>query len=291
MRKLISGLTSLVLGVTVAVGAIAAPFASIAAPVSVTAGVDSPVDGMLNLKIDMSQVELPETVGEEFFVPIICNGEFVAENPWDSGVMGADFVIKFNTTYFEFAGFEFCIFGACTPSPASLLEQNGGQRFVISYGTEGGVNAFLGQEVMYLIFKTKTDVPDGTYNFSWAPSPGNESPKFINLDSETLKLEKLSVALHDGSLVVGSGSTIGMLGDINLDGSVDAADASEALAAYARVSTGGTTGFTAEQEANGDVDFSGAIDASDASQILSYYAYYSTTTDNPPRTSNEFFGA
>ena len=65
-------------------------------------------------------------------------------------------------------------------------------------------------------------------------------------------------------------------GDVNGDGVIDAVDASEVLAYYARVSTDQDGGFGIKQQAAADVDMNGFIDSVDASDILAYYAYVST---------------
>lgn len=65
-------------------------------------------------------------------------------------------------------------------------------------------------------------------------------------------------------------------GDVNGDGVIDAVDASEVLAYYARVSTDQEGGFGRNQQAAADVDMNGFIDSVDASDILAYYAYAST---------------
>ena len=68
----------------------------------------------------------------------------------------------------------------------------------------------------------------------------------------------------------------GKLGDANLDGTVDAKDASKVLGEYALLSTGVAGTFTAQQTKNGDVNFDEKIDAKDASRILAYYSYLGT---------------
>ena len=65
------------------------------------------------------------------------------------------------------------------------------------------------------------------------------------------------------------------LGDYNGDGMIDAVDASNILAAYAKYSTGKATP-TDEEKAVCDVNKDGFIDAVDASKVLAYYAYTAT---------------
>lgn len=67
-----------------------------------------------------------------------------------------------------------------------------------------------------------------------------------------------------------------MLGDVDLNGSVDAADASMVLMAYALISTGREPDLTEEQLIASDVNCDEAVDATDASDILAFYAHIST---------------
>ena len=70
---------------------------------------------------------------------------------------------------------------------------------------------------------------------------------------------------------------ISKTGDADLNGTIDAIDASIALTIYALKSTDGdVSSYTDEQLAAADADKNGAVDAIDASHILSYYAYIST---------------
>ena len=70
---------------------------------------------------------------------------------------------------------------------------------------------------------------------------------------------------------------ISKTGDADLNGTIDAIDASIALTIYALKSTGGdASSYTDEQLAAADADKNGTVDAIDASHILSYYAYIST---------------
>lgn len=70
-----------------------------------------------------------------------------------------------------------------------------------------------------------------------------------------------------------------VLGDVNLDGAIDANDASKILEIYAQYSSGATPTDSAEQLLAADVDKDGIITSSDASLILSYYASVSTGED------------
>ena len=66
-------------------------------------------------------------------------------------------------------------------------------------------------------------------------------------------------------------------GDVNIDGEVNAVDASLVLREYALLSGETQSGsFTDAQKKAADIDENGFVDAVDASRILSYYAYIST---------------
>ena len=67
-----------------------------------------------------------------------------------------------------------------------------------------------------------------------------------------------------------------LLGDVNLDGAVDALDASLTLMEYASVSTRKPSVLDDTEKLAADTDHDGNINALDASYILSYYAYTAT---------------
>lgn len=67
-----------------------------------------------------------------------------------------------------------------------------------------------------------------------------------------------------------------LYGDINLDDSVDASDASLVLAEYSAIQTGGKSTFSRIQNGLADVNNDDVVDAADASEILRYYAELST---------------
>jgi len=67
-----------------------------------------------------------------------------------------------------------------------------------------------------------------------------------------------------------------LFGDVDSDGAVNASDASQVLAEYAIIATGGIPTFSEEQTKAADVNADGATDAIDASSILGYYAYIAT---------------
>lgn len=64
-------------------------------------------------------------------------------------------------------------------------------------------------------------------------------------------------------------------GDTNGDGAVDAADASNILALYAKLSTSNVAPMAHELSVF-DINKDGAVDSTDAATVLSYYAYIST---------------
>ena len=66
------------------------------------------------------------------------------------------------------------------------------------------------------------------------------------------------------------------LGDVNIDGAIDALDASLTLMEYASVSTGKPSELDDIEKLAADTDHDGNINALDASYILSYYAHTAT---------------
>ncbi|MBO4493053.1 MAG: hypothetical protein J5724_01560 [Ruminococcus sp.] len=69
------------------------------------------------------------------------------------------------------------------------------------------------------------------------------------------------------------------LGDVNMNGKVDAVDASNVLSYYASISIGKEGSFSNEQLELADFDDNGKIDAVDASKILSLYAARSVSAE------------
>lgn len=69
------------------------------------------------------------------------------------------------------------------------------------------------------------------------------------------------------------------LGDVNLDGSIDSADASQVLSAYANMAASRTYEITDKLKELADVNMDKYVDTRDASYILKYYALASTASD------------
>lgn len=67
-----------------------------------------------------------------------------------------------------------------------------------------------------------------------------------------------------------------LLGDADLNGTIDSVDASLILGEYSASSTGGTSTLDSTQKKCADVDRNSTIDSVDASHVLAYYAYIST---------------
>lgn len=71
------------------------------------------------------------------------------------------------------------------------------------------------------------------------------------------------------------------LGDVNLDGNINAVDASVILRYYSSLSTGENITLTEEEWLRCDINRNNIIDSSDSSKVLSYYSILSTS-NNPP---------
>jgi hypothetical protein len=91
-----------------------------------------------------------------------------------------------------------------------------------------------------------------------------------------------AIALATYKKVAGEGTPEIALGDVTGDGKINAVDASNVLAEYARTSSGDGKGeFSDAQRKAADIDSNGKIDSLDASRILAYYAYTSTAKETP----------
>lgn len=116
-------------------------------------------------------------------------------------------------------------------------------------------------------FKVPDNFKEGDYSYSV-----NEA--YISDENGTISTPVTSTSLK---LSVGKDTPAGgKLGDADLNGVVDAKDASKVLGEYALLSTGAEGTFNDQQKENGDVNFDTKVDAKDASRILAYYSYLST---------------
>lgn len=113
-----------------------------------------------------------------------------------------------------------------------------------------------------------TKVPAGTYTLTYEDIPqGYAAPKITSLTvTDSTEVQYLQLVLENAPL----------LGDVNLDKEINAADASLLLVAAADLGAKGVSGLTADQETAADVNKDGAFDAVDASLILQYAAYIGT---------------
>lgn len=113
---------------------------------------------------------------------------------------------------------------------------------------------------MYLTY-----VPAGTYTLTYEDIPeGYSAP-------ETTEIT-ITGSQETGyfRLVLGGGI---FYGDVDQNGSINAADAALLLKATSAIGSGSASGLTAEQETAADVNTDGTFDAVDASLILRYAAY------------------
>lgn len=134
----------------------------------------------------------------------------------------------------------------------------------------------------------------GEIAFECCPSLDNIvilNPECEIYDSPSTISNPISINADYSGLICGfSGSTaqayaekygyafkaIDNIGDVNLDGAVDALDASLVLTEYAASATGKPSVLDDAAKLNADVNSDGTVDALDASYILSYYAFRAT---------------
>ncbi len=110
-----------------------------------------------------------------------------------------------------------------------------------------------------------TYVPAGTYTLVYDNIPkGYSAPKTTTLTvTNSQKVQYLQLMLEDAPL----------LGDVNADKQINAADAAALLKAASAVGSGGASGLTVDQQAVADVNKDGTLNAVDAALILQYAAY------------------
>jgi hypothetical protein len=127
--------------------------------------------------------------------------------------------------------------------------------------------------IAVLKFKVKSPVKDGNAYIKITDVFGTDTDQTEDIIKPSIDLELvIADPVPDTPVEVETG----LLGDVNLDGAVDAKDASAVLAEYAALSTGNDSSFTEQQNKNADVNFDGAVNASDASKILAFYSFLST---------------
>ena len=133
---------------------------------------------------------------------------------------------------------------------------------------------------------------------SYTQRPEKDSSGNFKVDEERLNIESkctvspsdLSAAFADGNKAsvkvypIDTSKPIAVYdiyyypnhGDSNLDGNVDASDASAILSFYSLASTGHTPEYKEGQKSRCDVDHNDNVDANDASLVLVYYSAAST---------------
>ena len=133
---------------------------------------------------------------------------------------------------------------------------------------------------------------------SYTQRPEKDSSGKFKVDEERLNIESkctvspsdLKTAFADGNKAsvkvypIDSSKPIAVYdiyhypnhGDSNLDGNVDASDASAILSFYSLASTGRTPEYKEGQKSRCDVDHNDNVDANDASLVLVYYSAAST---------------
>lgn len=134
------------------------------------------------------------------------------------------------------------------------------------------------------------------------PNTEDEYIEVTGYDPYTLGSQEISVTLHKYNdvldewvsstdyfhvIVYEEGTSPNAdLGDVDVNGVVNASDAGELLVAAAAIGAGNDSGLTAEQTVNADVDGNGVLDATDAAWILRYAAYIGAGGD---AAMEEFF--
>ncbi len=122
-----------------------------------------------------------------------------------------------------------------------------------------------GAVVFGVVFHVPEDAEPGLYNLT-----------FQDLIIYDMDMKQITGAQTTGTIQVQGnvdpGVGDGMLGDVDEDGDVDAADAANILVAAAAVGAGKDSGFTEQQKKVADVNGSGGFDSQDAANILQYAA-------------------
>lgn len=115
------------------------------------------------------------------------------------------------------------------------------------------------------------DIPDGDYSVYFLSEEDEigQRPSEINCYTDEGQ-KSVPITLTDLSVVVYTPN------DVDGNGEVSSADASAALAAYAKISSGTDSGLKKYQLRAADYDSDGDVTSKDASSILQYYAKIST---------------
>ncbi|MBQ9111790.1 MAG: glycoside hydrolase family 5 protein [Oscillospiraceae bacterium] len=98
----------------------------------------------------------------------------------------------------------------------------------------------------------------------------------LHYSRTTCKLKDQELKAAFNAITQSSAPETGMLGDVNQDGTINAADAATILTAAAAVGSGAASGLTAAQETAADVDRDSDFDAADAAVVLQYAAELGT---------------
>lgn len=123
-------------------------------------------------------------------------------------------------------------------------------------------------------YKLETETVDITEYSTTSPANLNEAFK----DSNSANIKVYPIAGNQPICTLDI-SFYDNMGDVTLDGYVDASDASWILREYSLLSTGQPSSFNGEQRRRADIDRNNQVDACDASSVLSYYAMAATTKD------------
>ena len=109
------------------------------------------------------------------------------------------------------------------------------------------------------------NVPADTYTLTFDNlPPGYAASKVQSVTvKDTQQIQYLTLVLED----------VPLLGDVNSDKQINAADAALLLKAASLVGSGAASGLNADQEQSADVNGDGVYNASDAALILQYAAY------------------
>jgi hypothetical protein len=216
-----------------------------------------PVKKQMSFKLEIEPKNVSLVPGDEFEIAVVAGGDDIGEM--------TGFQIKLDMPEgIECLGMN----GVSTWNGGELVFNKDTAELASAQPKGNTLGIAKGDTIAKITFKVAADYALGTYTFSavnaWvADSAGNEMTPVID------RTNKLVVT---GDVPI----TAGKLGDANLDGVVDAKDASKVLVEYALLSTGKPETFNDQQKANGDVNFDTKIDSKDASKILAYYAYLST---------------